>query len=183
MIQLHNDVFFWLHGMTQYSESLNHWIYIIAQEIDVYIVAIAVIFMMVHSHTYRENKPRLLSRTSLAEGIYLSIGVLVAWGIAYLMKIGFAIARPFLQFPEITPLFIYGGYTSFPSGHATLFAGLAVAIFLVHRKIGIFFIIITFLISITRVIAGVHFPIDIIVGWLLGGGVSYATYWYFNKKR
>lgn len=183
LIQLHSNLFFQLHSVTNISKSLNEVIYFIAEELDVYIVVIAVIFMVLHTHKYKENKPRLISRRSLTEGVYLVIGVLLAWGISYLMKIGFAIPRPFLQFPEITPLFYYGGYNSFPSGHATLFAGLATAITLVHRKIGIFFIVVALLIGVTRIISGVHFPVDIVFGWLLGSYVSYITYRYLAQKN
>lgn len=183
LIELHNNLFFNLHSITDISPTLNHWIYIIAEKADMYVIAIAVLFMLIHTHIHSENKPRLISRSVLTEGMYLIVGILIAWGISYLMKIGFAIPRPFLQFPDITPLFLYGGYNSFPSGHATLFAGLATAITLIHRNIGIFFIVAALSISITRVIAGIHFPIDILVGWILGASVSIIVYKYFIIKN
>jgi membrane-associated phospholipid phosphatase len=171
-----------LHNIIQISPTLNHWIYIIAEKLDWYVIFLGIMFILIHTHKYRENKPQLISRRSLKEGVYILLGVVIAWGISYIMKISFAIPRPFLQFPEIAPLFIHGGYNSFPSGHATFFAALATAIFLSHRKIGVLFIVAAFLIGITRVIAGVHFPIDVIFGWLLGIFVSYITYHHFVQK-
>ncbi|MFT7327976.1 MAG: membrane-associated phospholipid phosphatase [Crocinitomicaceae bacterium] len=182
LVEFHNNIFFALHSITEISPLLNYWIYFIAERLDLYVVLISVLFVLLHQHTRKGNIPRLLSRRSLAEGLYLSVGILLAWGIAYLIKIGFAIPRPFLQFPEIIPLFSYGGFNSFPSGHATLFAGLATAISMVHRNIGIFFVLPAFLIGLTRIIAGVHFPIDILFGWILGSSISYLTYKFLTNK-
>lgn len=182
LIEFHNALFFAMHSITEISPGLNYWIILIAEDLDVYVLWAAVVFIALHRHNRRENTPRLFSRRSLAEGLYLSIGILLAWGISYLMKIGFHIPRPFLQFPEIAPLFPYGGFNSFPSGHATLFAGLATSMMMVHRDIGIFFVIPALLIGITRVIAGVHFPIDVMFGWLLGSVVSYFTYKFLTRK-
>jgi len=168
-IQIHSDIFFWLYSWSLGSEELRFWLYVIAQEIDVYLVFLGVFFMVAHHHKRNSNKPEFISRDSLKEGIFTIFGILAAWGISYIMKITFMMPRPFIRFSsEILPLFPYGGFDSFPSGHATLFAALATALYIYHKKIGILFWIFTILISLARVISGVHFPIDILVGWILG---------------
>ncbi len=178
---IHTEVFLSLHGIIRIHPLLDDVIYIIAEFIDVYVVFIGIMFVIIHRHGHDIHKPILVTRYSLVEGLYTSLGVFIAWGISYLMKIGFAIARPFLQFTDLVPLFVYGGYNSFPSGHATLFAALAVAIYLHHRKVGAIFIFLAFIIALARVIAGIHFPIDILVGWTLGGLSSYTVYYVFTR--
>ena len=63
----------------------------------------------------------------------------------------------------------YEGWSSFPSDHATLFAGLATGIFLVSPRLGFFSIVYVFLvILIPRIYLGLHYPTDILAGILLG---------------
>jgi len=182
LVEFHNQIFDSLHVLTTISPELNFWIYIIAEQLDWYVLLAGMLFIILHRHGHSINRPVFISRVSIIEGIYTTAGILIAWGISYIMKISFAIGRPFIQLMDVLPLFPYGGYDSFPSGHATLFAAMAVAIYLHHRKVGSIFILAAFLIGITRVIAGVHFPIDVLVGWILGGLSSWLVYKYFTKK-
>ena len=80
--------------------------------------------------------------------------------------------RPFLAFTNVLPLFPETGY-AFPSGHAAFFSSLAFALFFINRKTGFIFMFFALLIGLARIIAGVHFPIDILGGFLLGFGVAY----------
>ena len=61
---------------------------------------------------------------------------------------------------------------SFPSGHSAFFFAMATAIYLYNKKWGIGFFIAAILINISRVIAGVHYPSDIIGGAIVGIIVS-----------
>jgi len=70
------------------------------------------------------------------------------------------------------PETVLDGWSSMPSDHASLFLGFAVGIFLVHRRAGLFVIAWTILVtSLPRVVLGLHWPSDIIVGWLVGATI------------
>jgi undecaprenyl-diphosphatase len=70
--------------------------------------------------------------------------------------------------------------SSFPSAHATiLFAG-GTVLFMYNKRAGIIFNIIAGIICVARVVAGVHYPSDILVGAFVGSlsgilTVHYAT--------
>lgn len=68
---------------------------------------------------------------------------------------------------------------SFPSDHALFaFAVAAAFYFAGHKKIGIALYIVAFIISVSRVVVGVHFPLDVIVGGLLGVLMSWLAWHY-----
>ncbi|MDD3072354.1 MAG: phosphatase PAP2 family protein [Candidatus Pacebacteria bacterium] len=75
--------------------------------------------------------------------------------------------RPFVVL-DIFPLIEHAKTASFPSGHAAFFFGLGTAVFLKNKKMGIFFLAGAFLISLSRIYAGIHWPFDIIMGAIVG---------------
>ncbi|HEY1018851.1 MAG TPA: phosphatase PAP2 family protein [Sediminibacterium sp.] len=78
-----------------------------------------------------------------------------------------------------------GGY-SFPSSHATNHFGFAMFLFLTLRPImkkwGYVFFIWAATIAYGQVYVGVHYPLDILAGTLLGCLIGYLTGTYFNKR-
>ncbi len=80
----------------------------------------------------------------------------------------FPIDRPFVA-QGFTPLITHGTGPSFPSGHATFFFTVATVIFLqMSGRWGIIAYIAALLIGFGRVFAGVHYPIDIVGGLVIG---------------
>ena len=75
--------------------------------------------------------------------------------------------RPFIVEP-VNLLLRHSTSASFPSGHATFFFALSTLIYLYDKKTGILFLVASFLISISRVFCGIHWPFDILAGALVG---------------
>lgn len=182
LIQLHKDLFIWMHNLTTVFPECNNLIYVLANKIDNYVVLLAVLVLIYFVYQSVEHTSWKRFLFLIKEMVRIITAVLVSWGISYVIKNITKLPRPFLRFPnEVIHLFDYGGFNSFPSGHATLFMALAVMISLHHKHIGYLFVFFAVLISIARVIAGIHFPIDILVGWILGGVVSLFIYKKLRK--
>ena len=76
--------------------------------------------------------------------------------------------RPFVAY-NITPLISHEATASFPSGHATFFFTIATIIFLyMSRRWGVWAYVIAALMGLARVYAGVHYPLDIVGGAIIG---------------
>jgi len=75
--------------------------------------------------------------------------------------------RPFITNP-VNLLISHSPSSSFPSGHAAFFFALSTLIYFYNKKTGILFLIASFLISISRVFCGIHWPFDILAGALVG---------------
>jgi undecaprenyl-diphosphatase len=80
-------------------------------------------------------------------------------------------------FPTIRPFVVNGGDVgvivpptngAFPSEHTIIAFALAVTIFLHDRRVGWLFLISALIIGVARIIANVHYPIDIVGGAFLG---------------
>lgn len=98
-----------------------------------------------------------------------------AYLVASMIKEFFPTPRPF-DVLDIQPLFSPHGVHAFPSSHATFFMALATTLFFYHRRIAWFFFCATLVIGIARVAAGVHWPVDILAGWVIGGGIGALSY-------
>lgn len=73
--------------------------------------------------------------------------------------------------------------SSFPSGHSQLGGGLFYFLFKNSNQkvLKTVFLAISILIPISRLYLGVHFPIDVVVGFALGVMMVYLTGWIFEK--
>jgi undecaprenyl-diphosphatase len=93
---------------------------------------------------------------------------LIAWIITLLIKHFFPTIRPFIANGEGVDVLIRPTDSAFPSAHTALAFGLAVTIFLHDKKVGWFFLVGALSIGIARVLANVHYPVDILGGAFLG---------------
>jgi len=113
----------------------------------------------------------LFYRKSVKEFFIVFVTAGAAGLISKLLKILIHTSRPTLVLQNISTLFTKTSY-AFPSDHATFFMALALSMFFINKKAGYVFFIFALLIGIARIMAGVHFPVDILGGFILGGIVS-----------
>jgi membrane-associated phospholipid phosphatase len=108
---------------------------------------------------------------SLHSALGLRIGfiLLVSNGINGIFKLIFSTPRPFFYSTEVKPLTFESSF-GIPSGHAQTAAAVwgVIAAFLNRAWIWILLVILILLIGLSRIAVGVHFPIDVVAGWLIG---------------
>lgn len=111
------------------------------------------------------------------EAWLLGATVFFGWMLNNLMK--WLVGRPR---PEIVPHLTEAGGNSFPSGHsfgsAMIYIGLAIAFASLSRRHSVRYtligtaMVLSAMIAWSRVMLGVHFPSDVVAGWL--GGAAWA---------
>jgi undecaprenyl-diphosphatase len=74
-------------------------------------------------------------------------------------------------------------FAAMPSGHATTAGAVAVALSLLFPAARVFFLLIGVLIAISRPALGVHFPSDVLAGFLFGGAFAWLYARSFARKR
>ena len=79
--------------------------------------------------------------------------------------------RPFVRF-GLEPLLSHEANGSCPSNHAASAMIISLAFWLISPYISIALIIIALFTGISRICAGVHYPLDVLLGWFIGGIVG-----------
>lgn len=166
LISANDALFSYLNDFAFRTEAFEQTIFFIAQYLPWVLLVGLFVFLATHRHPGEAIRSILVVLTAAC----------FAWLISYAVKYGFLSPRPFLVWPEINVIFESGGLDSFPSGHATFFMALGTAFFAYHRAGGVFYIAGAFAIGIARVISGIHWPLDVLAGWLLGGLIGYYAY-------
>jgi membrane-associated phospholipid phosphatase len=111
-------------------------------------------------------------RAGLTVAMAVCLGAALAGlGILALSSLIFE-TRPFVTDHDTIQLLSHGADNAFPSDHATLASLVAVTAALAWRRWAPLFLVVAVLASVSRVIAGIHYPGDIAAGWALGAGAA-----------
>jgi undecaprenyl-diphosphatase len=169
---MNNAIFFFFYSLAHQSKILDWVIIFFAQYFPYLVIILAGLFLLFHHEVFQAENPFQVFLQKKKEILFAFFTGIVAYIVASILKIFIHTPRPFDAFSFVHPLISETGF-SFPSGHATFFMALAVAIFFYHKKAGYVFMFFALLIGLARIIAGVHFPVDILGGFILGALVSY----------
>jgi undecaprenyl-diphosphatase len=150
----------WLFGFARFHPLLDAAIVFLARYFP-YLLALAFLGFILNERGAR-RRLFLLFETALA--ILLSRGILTE-GIRFFH----AVQRPFEAW-QAAPLIPETLGNSFPSGHAAFFFALATVLFFHNKKWGAWFLFFAVINGVSRIVAGVHWPIDVAGGALIGIG-------------
>lgn len=119
----------------------------------------------------------------LAVHILLSVATVIVFSVV--IKELFLVPRPFIsQGIDAGAGLAY--YSSLPSIHAAVAFALATTVTLHQKQLGVFLFTIAAIIGIGRVLAHVHYPMDVVLGMLIGvltGMIFNQIHLKLKKKR
>ena len=164
--------FFIFYNLAHQSKILDSLIIFFAVYFPYIVVMLAGLFLLFHHEVLKAEEPFRVLMEKKKEIFLVFLSGILAGLIDEVLKVLIKLPRPFDVFTNVHPVFPEIGY-AFPSFHATFFSALAFSIFFMHKKAGYVFMFFALLIGAARIIAGVHFPIDILGGFALGFLVAY----------
>jgi undecaprenyl-diphosphatase len=119
------------------------------------------------------------------------------WGVLVLTVIAVALAdfaaaalkaivdrpRPFVHSAEVKVLVPRPHDASFPSGHAATSFAAATILSFAFPKAAPAFIVVAAAVAYSRVYVGVHYPLDVIGGAVLGVALAVGLWWFVLRRR
>jgi len=167
---MNETAFNFLYSFAHRSDFLDIVIVFTAKWYGLVILAALFIYLFQHKDNLRKGVTDL---------VVVSVTAVSAWFIAHFFKDVFHTLRPFDALQSVKPLISESGY-AFPSGHATFFMALASSLWFYHKRLSVFFGISAIIIGLARVSVGVHWPVDILGGLVLGLALGVTLYKIIN---
>lgn len=168
---LDTQLFYLLNNLAGKSQSFDNVVVFLTSDLRYILAVLLIVFIFFHQYQNREKLQIFLVTTVSSSIAY--------FGITKLIRFFYHRPRPFTDL-QVNQLLTNSNW-SFPSGHATFFFAMATAVYLYNKKWGVFFFVGAILMTISRVIAGIHYPSDIIGGAIIGIATAYAVF-YFARK-
>lgn len=115
----------------------------------------------------KDNRARVL--------VLIAISLPLAYLVAKFASALYYNPRPFVT-GEFTPLVYHAPDNGFPSDHTLLASAVATVVYAYRRRVGLFLIAGTVAVGVSRILAGVHSPLDVAASMAIAVGVTFAVY-------
>lgn len=177
---MNEKIFMSLYGLSHQNTFFDATMVFLADTLPYIVIMAAGLFLLFHHEVFKADNPLQVLRQKYKEILLVFFSGALAWTLANVLKFFIQAPRPVGGLDEIVYLFDKTGY-GFPSGHAAFFMALAFGIFVSHKKAGYVFMALALLISMARIVAGVHFPVDILGGFALGAVIALAVQRLYSR--
>ena len=171
--ELNLSLFSWINASPEASNTSIHFAFFIANDLLYCMILLFAWFWLRGNY---DTKKQILKAF-----IFTSIAILISQCISHV----YYHPRPFVM--EVGRTLIYHAPNgSFPSDHMLIFSSIAFSyLFSAQRKLGIFLLIMAWLVAWSRVYLGVHFPLDMLGAFLLAFALNFfgLKLWNLYKDK
>ena len=171
--ELNLSLFSWINASPEANNTSIHFAIFIANDLLYCMILLFAWFWLRGNY---DTKKQILKAF-----IFTSIAILISQCISHV----YYHPRPFVM--EVGRTLIYHAPNgSFPSDHMLIFSSIAFSyLFSAQRKLGIFLLIMAWLVAWSRVYLGVHFPLDMLGAFLLAFALNFfgLKLWNLYKEK
>ncbi|MDO8574469.1 MAG: phosphatase PAP2 family protein [bacterium] len=169
MVKINEELFRLVFQFAHRSVFLD-WVGIFLATYLPYLLVLAALVLIFYKRDWREKFFYVI------EAI---LSVVIGWGIvSNSLRFFYGQLRPFEVF-DVEPLVNGFGY-SFPSGHASILFALSMVVFYVNKRWGMWFFVLSLINGVSRIFAGVHYPLDILAGAAIGVLSGFLVYMFLK---
>lgn len=166
-------IFYFFNDMVGQSHFFDAMAVFFSSYFQYFLVAAFLLFLF---FSKRSKKEKIIIFLVVSFSVILARGILVE-----IIRFFYHHPRPFIAH-SVNQLISASGY-SFPSGHAAFFFAFASAVYFHNKKLGFWFLGASIFISVARVIVGVHYPLDILGGAIIGLLASFLVFRFLPLNR
>ena len=171
--ELNLSLFSWINASPEATNTSIHFAIFIANDLLYCMILLFAWFWLRGNY---DTKKQILKAF-----IFTSIAILISQCISHV----YYHPRPFVM--EIGRTLIYHAPNgSFPSDHMLIFSSIAFSyLFSAQRKLGVFLLVMAWLVAWSRVYLGVHFPLDMLGAFLLAFALNFfgLKLWNLYKDK
>lgn len=156
--------------VTEFAHGLPSWLQTTMEHATSVLVILLGLFMLVNLWRVRQR-----GRYAITLALAAPAMTALAYGISELSKTFITQERPCRAVPNAVPSIAdcpVTGDWSLPSNHSTIVAAAAVTLVFAWRRAAVPAVLVALLEGFSRVFVGVHYPHDVLAGFLLGGIVA-----------
>jgi len=181
MLNLNTRIFEFINNAAGYYHPLDLFFVFITSYITIAAVAVAVAYyFIIHLPSRQKGMARV---RAFKDAGFIAFSLLVTFIVVSVIKVSVAFPRPFQTLTNLHILISLPDGYSFPSGHAAMTMALATAVYFYRRRLGELLFLFAFAVGVARIYVGVHYPLDVGVGFLLGYFIPKLLYHYFVQKE
>ena len=167
MQNLNQKVFYFFNNLALQNEILDTIVIFITDWLIYWMLFVVLLLFL-----FKKIKLKVLLRILILSSL--------TWLIAKVIREFYFSPRPFLALENVKSLILHGANDSMPSGHSVLASALAFMAYFYNKKVGVIFAISAILIALSRIIVGVHWPLDVLLGLIFGVTISYLLNKYIK---
>ncbi len=172
LFQFDEKVFSILYGLANKNQFFD-WLFIFLASYLIYILLALFIWFLLKEKDWRRR---------FYFGALAIVSVLLSRGIITdLIRYFYDKPRPFALL-DIESLISHSATNSFPSGHLTFLVPIALTLWLMNRRLGLWFLVGALLIGVGRIGVGIHWPSDILGGFAIGA-ISFGIIYYLLRLK
>ncbi|MDO8600074.1 MAG: phosphatase PAP2 family protein [bacterium] len=172
-------IFRWFNSWVAWSPLVANVVSFRARFLPWAVIAGLIVFVLVPV-VFAKYRAYATKNARIAALSLISAGV-ARYGVVEILRFFVVRPRPFEVLDGVYRLIASVSDGSFPSGHAAAFFALATPIAFYYRKTALLFFFLATVISVDRVIGGVHWPSDILGGAIVGIATAWFICWCFRK--
>jgi undecaprenyl-diphosphatase len=178
-MQINIFLFTLIHQGAGHYALLDRFFVILTSYVSYGVVALVLIHLFFISPFRTQDARERLKR--FGRGVEAVLSLFIVWVMVWTLKVLVALPRPFVSIPDITPLIHAAPFESFPSSHAAFTMAIAIAVLPYRKHLGHLLIAFSFVIALSRLYVGVHYPFDVGVGLLIGFFIPKLVHRVFKK--
>jgi len=156
-MEIEKTIFIFLNNLTGASFGLDFLFYFFAEIMPI-VMLLPFLYLLISS----------VKKNGYLIGEIMLAGLFARYLLVEIGRYFFPRTRPFIFLEDVNLLLPYKESLSFPSGHTAFVFAISTAIYLKNKKIGKIFYLLSLLVGLSRIVTGVHWPLDIFTGALLG---------------